>query len=218
MIKRLLVVLFLATAFVLNGGATFAQNVERAKAELAAEAEQLWPNSAMVHANMAPLPALPVPPIMTDGGMVKATNPRPLNNFPVARHQPAVNPQQATKPIPAIKAPPVVTEKGKVETPNPRPTQDFPVAKPQQDKPAIEMSRQEKREQWPWQVKNETKINIVVNPPAFESGEDKKIATKIRPGELLLMERKYGIWNAQTKKTNEIPQGYTLREGKESGS
>lgn len=158
-----------------------------------------------------PLPALP-PPVMTDRDVVQAPTPRPLPDFPVAKPQPFV------KPLPAIPTPPTTTEKGVVQTPTPRPLPDFPVAKPQSAKPAVEMSRQEKQKQWPWQVKNETNINIVVNPPAFDSGEDKKIASWLRPGELLLMQRKNGIWTAEQRKTNEIPPDYTLREGKETGS
>lgn len=121
-------------------------------------------------------------------------------------------------PLAVLPTPPVITEKGIVQAPTPRPLPDFPVAKPQSAKPAVEMSRQEKQKQWPWQVKNETNINIVVNPPAFDSGEDKKIASWLRPGELLLMQRRNGIWTAEQRKTNEIPPDYTLREGKETGS
>jgi hypothetical protein len=224
--KRLLTVLAIVAALVfVEGGAVLAQtnnidlanlvviNAQRLVTDSRTEVERSRPLPP-------PLPALPVPLVMTDRGMVQAPNPRPLDSFPVARTQPLAKPQQAAKPIPAIKTPPVVTEKGMVQAPNPRPTADFPVAKPQQKTPAIEISRQERPEQRPavGVAINKTEIKVIVNPPAFESGEDKKIATKIRPGEVLLMERKYGIWKAETKKTNEIPPGYTLREGKESGS
>lgn len=228
--KWLLAVLVLVAAFSLNGGIAFPQsnlaNLDMANAQLEVikaraevlksrdEVQQWRPIVATYEGVSAPLPALPVPPVMTDKGPVQAPTPQPLPNFPVAK------PQPVAKPLPAVAAPPIKTESGVAQTPNPRPTADFPVAKPQGDKPAIEIKSQVMPEVRPavGVAINKTAITVVVNPPAFESGEDKKIATRIRPGELLLVERKNGIWKAETRKTNEVPQGYVLREGKENGS
>lgn len=159
-----------------------------------------------------PLPALPPPPVMTDRGVVQVPTPRPLPDFPVAKPQPVVKPQ------PAVQAPPVKTEKGLVQAPTPKPTPDFPVAKPQQQKPVVEVKRQEKQTVLPGVVINKTEIKMEVNPPPLDPGNDRKAATWLRPGELLLMERKGGRWSSQLIKTNKVPEGYELWPGRETKS
>lgn len=240
--KRLLVVLvMLATAFVF-GGIAFAQNEadfpniakgnrvireieEGARAQEAQQdvgsrrvsAEQFWPGSAVVHANMAPLPALPVPPVMTEQGMVQATNPRPLDSFPVARREPIENPQQVAKPIPAIKAPPVVTEKGKVETPSPRPTQDFPVAKPQQQRPVAEIKRTKGQLDGKAVVVNQENIHVNVMLSA-SNNLGRKVAIEVKPGEYVLGTGTLQGWDFQPQKTKKVPNGYEVIRGREEKS
>ena len=229
MIKRLLVVSLLATAFVFGGTAFAQSNLDIAKAEIEVtnaraaalkardEVQQWRPIIATYDRMPAPLPALPVPPVMTDKGLlVRAPTPQPLPNFPVAK------PQQVAKPIPAIKAPSVATEKGKVvETPNPRPTADFPVAKPQQQAPVAEIKRSSGFLDGKAVVVHQNNVNICVVLSASNNLGRKAAIHDPKTGNYYLGTGTLQGWDFPPQQpVKKVPPGerYEIIEGKEAKS
>jgi len=197
--KGLLAVLAIVAALIfIQGGTASAQtNLELAELVVSNVPRIIAAEQAAYEAGMAnqrhqqrqsPLPALPVPPVMTDEGMVQAPNPRPLEKFPVARQQPIAKLQSAS--------------------PMPNPTA-------RNEKVPVEIRRQEKQSVLSGVVFNKVDIKMEVYPPPADLGNDRKAATWLRPGELLLMERKNGKWSSEMIKTKEVPPGYELWQGRE---
>lgn len=223
--KWLLAVLVLVAAFSLNGGIAFPQsNLDLANVQLAVvkaraevlksrdEVQQWRPIVATYEGTPAPLPALPVPPVMTDKGLVQAPTPQPLPNFPLAK------PRPVAKPLPAISTPPAKTDRGEFKTPDPRPTPDFPVAKPQQQAPVAEIKRNKGFLDGKAVVVNQNNVTIYVQLSASNNLGRKAAIHDPKTGEYYLGTGTLQGWDFKPQPVKKVPPEYKIIEGREAKS